>query len=223
MVGKISTTIQATCGIFSTRKARRLTRACANGRPTHNGSSTPKLSGPPPGCLTSPKISLVLPGKSCIGSRPLTSGASLHCHHTDIQCKYCQCGALEIVEHCFWECETSQPIWTWVSKPAPSMTFDSDQLIHLTIGQALIGEPLSTHCSIPKKWWHLLHLIALWFIWISHIQVTFKKKACPPIITKSRAWHQIQTSLKAQWANRILRRQLDDRKENKACYLFEFD
>lgn len=39
--------------------------------------------------------------------------------------------------------------------------------IQLTMGQALIWEPLEASISIPKKWWVALHDGIIWYMWIA--------------------------------------------------------
>lgn len=116
-------------------------------------------------------------------------------------------------------------IWEWVKKIIPLVSGDPNQTCHLSLAQALIGDPLDCSPPILEKWWAALRFPALWFIWLARIAETIlissRKEA--PTVTQRKIWHRTRLYLKAGWKKRkaqVLRGSLS---KDEAKYHFGFD
>lgn len=64
---------------------------------------------------------------------------------------------------------------------------------HLTMTQALIGEPIAEPDSPPIRWWKALHGATLWFIWVAQNAVVFPgSDPIPPAVVKAFIWHYMK-------------------------------
>lgn len=59
----------------------------------------------------------------------------------------CNQNIVEDVAHYFWECWKVIGVWRWIKKILPLTSVDP-QPSHLSVTQALIGEPLEYHVSV---------------------------------------------------------------------------
>lgn len=99
-----------------------------------------------------------------------------------------------------WSCSKVSRIWEWITFLGPLTLQDLSQAFCPSVGQALVGKPLDDASAIPVKWWQLICLMALWFIWIVRNSESIPPtKAVPAIVTRARVWSQIRMSLKVVW------------------------
>lgn len=87
--------------------------------------------------------------------------------HIDTHCKRCTLVASESVNHYFWECPKVTGIWAWIQFMAQLISTQPKQAIQLTMGQAIIGEPLDAWVAVPSKWWASNRGATIWYIWIA--------------------------------------------------------
>lgn len=83
--------------------------------------------------------------------------------------KYPRCtpAIVETLSHCLRECHRVCPVWNWIKTILPATSWDPLTPVHLTMCQALTGEPIIGPTHIPKKWWTALCITTLWHLWLA--------------------------------------------------------
>lgn len=145
--------------------------------------------------------------------------------NADSQRHYERCigNMIETIEPCLWECPKAASIWRWITFLGPLTAQDPDQLFIPLMSQALIGEPLEDDVPIPKIWWQLLRMIAMWFIWKERNTETIPKQPEMMRATQAKICHQIRISLRVEWEKRIGGKTKTEEDFLRIRYLFEFD
>lgn len=103
------------------------------------------------------------------------------------------------------------------------MSSQPDLSYHLADCQALIGDPLASDLNVPKKWWALVRVAVLWFIWIAHNDGTIAHKNVSHRAMKVRIWHRIKLVLQSEWSKCLKKQETGALSESRVRYLFKFD
>lgn len=111
-------------------------------------------------------------------------------------CTRCRSAIVETIAHCLWEHPRARVIWDWVTFLGPITSQDIDQDFSSTLSQSLIGEPIVDLCTIPQRWWRVLRLVAMWFIWTARNSESIPKVHVPIVVTKASIWNQIRITLR---------------------------
>lgn len=138
------------------------------------------------------------------------------------KCDRCSVCDSEDVNHCMWGCHKANLVWQWIARLSTCTAQDQSQQFFPSVTHALMGEPLPDSIAIPVRWWELLRLSAMWYVWLARNAETFQEKPEPLSVTKVKVWHQIKIVMRSEWGKVRSRGALDDRAMERARYLFEF-
>lgn len=113
----------------------------------------------------------------------------LSASHSDTWWTRCLYQATKDVACCIWSYPKSQGIWKWAMDILQRSLAHHEQLIVLSLDEALLGYPMRTSREIvPKMLWELLRRICCWQVWKGHSTTCMEETWVPRSIVVVQVW-----------------------------------
>lgn len=91
------------------------------------------------------------------------------------------------------------------------------------MGQAIIGAPLFFDAHIPLKWWLVVWLVVLWYVWLACNADVIMTKEELMVATKAKIWNQICIVPRVGWEKCTTNNIRVGQDKEKVVQLFYFD